>query len=90
LRRFQLRRSSRHGELVQELAGRSRSPLQAEYSFGSRARSIRDVDGGGWLALSGGRGPMIPLPTGVRVWLATGHTDMRRASPALRSWCRRC
>ena len=20
---------------------------------------------------------MIPLPTGVRVWLATGHTDMR-------------
>ena len=21
---------------------------------------------------------MIPMPTGVRVWLATGHTDMRR------------
>jgi hypothetical protein len=20
---------------------------------------------------------MIPVPTGVRVWLATGHTDMR-------------
>ena len=20
---------------------------------------------------------MIPIPTGVRVWLATGHTDMR-------------
>jgi transposase len=20
---------------------------------------------------------MIPMPTGVRVWLATGHTDMR-------------
>ena len=21
---------------------------------------------------------MIPIPSGVRVWLATGHTDMRR------------
>ena len=21
---------------------------------------------------------MIPIPAGVRVWLATGHTDMRR------------
>ena len=21
---------------------------------------------------------MIPLPTGVRVWIAAGHTDMRR------------
>ena len=21
---------------------------------------------------------MIPVPTGVRVWIATGHTDMRR------------
>jgi transposase len=21
---------------------------------------------------------MIPVPTGVRVWLATGHTDMRK------------
>lgn len=22
--------------------------------------------------------PMIAIPTGVRVWLAAGHTDMRR------------
>lgn len=26
---------------------------------------------------------MIPLPFGVRVWLVTGHTDMRRGFPAL-------
>ena len=26
---------------------------------------------------------MIPLPSGVRVWLATGHTDMRRGFPGL-------
>ena len=28
---------------------------------------------------------MIPVPTGVRVWLATGHTDMRRGFPSLSS-----
>lgn len=26
---------------------------------------------------------MIPVPTGVRVWLATGYTDMRRGFPGL-------
>jgi transposase len=26
---------------------------------------------------------MIPLPPGVRVWLATGHTDMRCGYPRL-------
>jgi transposase len=26
---------------------------------------------------------MIPVPTGVRVWLATGHTDMRCGFPGL-------
>ena len=26
---------------------------------------------------------MIPLPTGTRVWLATGHTDMRRGMNSL-------
>lgn len=24
---------------------------------------------------------MIPLPAGVRVWLATGYTDMRKGCP---------
>lgn len=27
---------------------------------------------------------MIPVPTGTRVWLATGHTDMRKGFDALR------
>ena len=26
---------------------------------------------------------MIPVPTGARVWLATGYTDMRRGFPTL-------
>jgi IS66 Orf2 like protein len=26
---------------------------------------------------------MIPVPTGVRVWLATGHTDMRKGFASL-------
>ena len=26
---------------------------------------------------------MIPAPTGVKVWLATGHTDMRKGFPGL-------
>jgi transposase len=46
-----------------------------------RCRS-RNVDGGGGGAV-GGTGPMIPLPTGVRVWLATGHTDMRKGFASL-------
>jgi len=28
---------------------------------------------------------MIPLPTGVRVWIAAGPTDMRRGMPELGS-----
>ena len=26
---------------------------------------------------------MIPLPAGVRVWVSTGHTDMRKGMPGL-------
>ena len=26
---------------------------------------------------------MIPVPGGVKVWLATGHTDMRKGFPGL-------
>ena len=33
---------------------------------------------------------MIPVPTGVRVWLATGHTDMRKGFASLSLRCRRC
>ena len=32
---------------------------------------------------AGPRATMIPLPAGVRVWLATGHTDMRKGFPSL-------
>ena len=46
-----------------------------------RGRS-HDVDGGGGCAV-GWTGPMIPLPSGVRVWLATGHTDMRKGFASL-------
>ncbi|WP_244608685.1 IS66 family insertion sequence element accessory protein TnpB [Bradyrhizobium algeriense] len=34
-------------------------------------------------ALVDGPRPMIPLPAGVRVWLATGYTDMRKGFPWL-------
>jgi transposase len=37
------------------------------------------ADGG----FAGSRPAMIPLPSGVRVWLATGHTDMRRGMNGL-------
>jgi transposase len=26
---------------------------------------------------------MIPIPSGVRVWLATGHTDLRKGFASL-------
>ena len=26
---------------------------------------------------------MIPIPSGIRVWIATGHTDMRRGMNSL-------
>ncbi|WP_426957578.1 IS66 family insertion sequence element accessory protein TnpB, partial [Bacillus velezensis] len=26
---------------------------------------------------------MIPVPSGVRIWIATGHTDMRRGMRSL-------
>jgi hypothetical protein len=32
---------------------------------------------------------MIPIPSGVRVWIATGHTDMRRGMNGLTCRCSR-
>ncbi len=32
---------------------------------------------------------MIPVPSSARVWLAAGHTDMRKGLMAWRSWFRR-
>jgi hypothetical protein len=31
---------------------------------------------------------MIPVPSGVRVWLAVGRTDMRRGMNGLRPYCK--
>jgi hypothetical protein len=33
---------------------------------------------------------MIPLPSGVRVWLATGHTDIGGAFLGWPCRCRKC
>jgi hypothetical protein len=32
---------------------------------------------------------MIPVAVGVRIWIATGHTDMRKGMHGLRCWCRK-
>ena len=32
---------------------------------------------------------MIPVPSGARVWLAAGHTDMRKGFDGLALLCRR-
>src|SRR5712675_569174 len=50
----------------------------ADYGRGRRsdADSSRGCTGR-WTAT------MIPLPAGVRVWLATGYTDMRKGFPSL-------
>jgi hypothetical protein len=40
----------------------------------------------GRIGIGGGQsivGAMIPVPSGVRVWLAVGHTDMRRGMNSL-------
>jgi hypothetical protein len=48
-------------------------------------RADQDLRVGAALAGVGGveGAAMIPIPSGVRVWLATGHTDMRRGFPSL-------
>ncbi len=32
---------------------------------------------------------MIPVAAGVRIWIATGHTDMRKGMQGLALLCRR-
>ena len=51
-------------------------------SYHGRGRS-RDVDGGGGCAI-GWTGAMIPLSSGVRVWLATGQTPVSRPRHGIR------
>ena len=48
---------------------------RAHYGDGARGTGVGDHQGAG--------GAMIPFPTGVRVWVAAGHTDMRRGMRGL-------
>ena len=58
--------------------------IEIELGGGRRIRVDRDVDAEASAARSGCVGSaMIPVPSGVRVWLATGHTDMRKGFPGL-------
>src|SRR5829696_1589014 len=74
-------------------AGRGRGPREVASSNGvDRDRVERRATGpcrsrrGCRGAAARARRPrraMIPVPTGVRVWLATGYTDMRKGFPSL-------
>jgi transposase len=48
------------------------------------AMPLTEVEFGGGVHLRIGHGAaMIPISSGVRVWIATGHTDMRRGMQGL-------
>ena len=66
-----------HGETAAGGLGEAGSVLQgsALYRQGISAAVLRRVFGGG--------ARMIPTPSGVRVWLAVGHTDMQRGMNSL-------
>ena len=49
----------------------------------SRAHCGDGAQGVGISDHQGAGGTMIPLPSGVRVWIAAGHTDMRRGMHSL-------
>ena len=58
----------------------------ADYWSGRRA----DGDGADEGAGEGQAAAIIPVPSGARVWLAAGHTDMRKGNLMdWRSWFRR-
>ena len=57
-----------------------------EIDLGNRRRIRVDAQVDAESAGAGSRcagTPMIAIPGNVRVWLATGHTDMRRGFPSL-------
>lgn len=88
-------RLRRHRRLLADVAARaasSRSSLAADAASASIATWMPRRCGAFWTR-SGPDDPMIPVPSGVRVWLATGHTDMRKGFPGLAlvvQWCKRC
>lgn len=61
---------------------------QMEIMLSSGERDRRRRGCGRIIARAGDQGAvaaMIPIPAGVRVWLATGHTDMRKGFDGLGS-----
>ena len=70
-----------------EAAAAADARIEIELLNGRRVRVKQDADPGCAEAysryLKGAAQTMIPVPTGVRVWLATGHTDMRKGFPSL-------
>ena len=63
--------------------------MEIELPGGCRLVASNDVDTAVLATCSKYCWPMIPLPPGVRVWLATGYTDMRKASRRWRLRSRR-
>ena len=93
------KRRARRRATVGALGGDGRRRWGAGCSFRGAAASRPDGDRAGWRRAdyhrrgrrcdrAGARGQgaittMIPIPAGVRVWLATGHTDMRKGFDGL-------
>jgi transposase len=50
---------------------------------GAGANTVLDPGGVGDRRHKGAVAVMIPVPSGVRMWLAVGHTDMRRGMNSL-------
>ena len=76
---------ARGGQSILPGHRRARSRLRCAAGQGAdqgRCRSGRG-DGGGRRGDGGAPAPVIPPPSGTRVWLATGHTDMRRGMNGL-------
>ncbi len=61
--------------------------IEIEFAAGARMRITGTVDAAtlkaAVAALADGRLAVIPIASGVRVWIATGHTDMRRGMNSL-------
>jgi len=58
--------------------------IEIALADGSRVTVDRGVDAATQSRVLGGSGAeMIPVPSGTRVWLATGVTDMRRGMNTL-------
>jgi hypothetical protein len=66
---------------------RTPETIEIEFGGGVRMRIIGAIDAsiikGMVGALAKIRPAMIPVPSGVQVWLASGHTDMRKGFDGL-------